>query len=199
MLPMGAATQLAEALQMHTDALQLALQAQHGVATALTSASGEMVSRQQRHAEQLDSEIDALRQIQSSFQHIGQDISAAHASIGSLLHSRRSGWTVLRGAVLPLERLIYWALTQLAHGSSFGSSFNHCEFGLSTMSASESAADIPLHIAALAWQCLHWLFPALLTGLVLLARLHKKVLVFFYFRVKVSAFPHPVAEPYRRH
>ena len=195
MVPMGAATQLAAALQMHTDALQLALQAQHGVATALTSASGEMVSRQQRHAEQLDSEIDALRQIQSSFQNIGQDMSETHANIGSLLHNRRSGWTILSGAVLPFERLVYWALSQLAHGSGFGSAFDLCESGLSAMSASENAANAPLHIAALALQCLHWLFPALLTGLVLLARLHKKVLMFCYFRVKVSTFPHPVAEP----
>ncbi|SPO28174.1 uncharacterized protein UTRI_04611_B [Ustilago trichophora] len=152
----NAVNQQAFLLQMHTDALQLALQNQHGLVSVLVSASDEMLHRQQAHDEQLSTEIDALRQLQSGFQSIEQDMNATYANIGSLLLSHGSRWSIWNEALFSIERLF----VELTHGFFSGANLNHF----------------------LVLRCLHWLLPALLTGTLLLARLHKNILVFFYSR-----------------
>ncbi|SPO28733.1 uncharacterized protein UTRI_04611 [Ustilago trichophora] len=178
--PIDAANQLAALLQMHTDALQLALQNQHGLVSVLDSASDQMLHHQEAHAEQLSTEIDALRQLQSGFQSIKQDMNATHANIGSLLLSHRSRWSIWSEVLFPSERLV----VRLTHGFVSGANLNHCEhtFNSEVPSKNLSFADLLFTSLVFVLRCLRWLLPALLTGTIILARLYKNILLFFYSR-----------------
>lgn len=126
-IPIEAARELVDVLQIHADALQLAIRDQHGAVLALTTATGDLVTHQRMNQERLDGQLHELRQIQSSFGSIGHDLNTTHADIRSLLHTQQSSSGLFDSAVVPLERLAYSALTEFARGHNFSSHFANCK------------------------------------------------------------------------
>lgn len=116
-VPLQALHSVGLSLKSHTDALGLVLETQHGLVSELSAASAGMVSLQQMHQEQVNDELDGLRQIQTDFREIETGMNETQESLDALVKSQRFSisFSLLSGAVFAVERLLFWSVGELEH------------------------------------------------------------------------------------
>ncbi len=118
--PLDTMQQLATMLGLHTDGLRGTLQEQHGLVSALTSASQGMVTRQQLHNEQLNEQLNALRELQTNLRVLNKDMNETHTELGTILRSQHSTSSLLGGVYFIIERVVIWSLGEFERWSGLG-------------------------------------------------------------------------------